>query len=368
MSLGGDGIAKLDGIVYFISGASPKDLVLAQITESKKNLKKGFVLSVIKPGPGRIQAPCPVYDRCGGCNWQHIDYSEQLVQKQLIVKEQLRNVITSETEILEISPSPQPLRYRNRIQLKYKNGSLGFFARKSHQIIDIDDCLICEEPLALEIPELKKRLVSGKESTVDKIEIKLVNADQQTKVETIIGTALQEAAGFSQVNRFQNEKLVSRVLQIVETSSAKEIYDLYAGSGNFTFPILSKIHGIKMISVELSELLVKEANKKIKDLNLGTQKIRYLLSDVDTFLTKAIMGNDSLVIIDPPRVGCSQVVIDKLAKQNCSKIIYISCNPSTLARDLQRLSQQGMWKVKSVQAFDMFPQTDHIETLVELTR
>ena len=110
MSLGGDGIAKLDGIVYFINGASPKDLVLVQITESKKNLKKGFVLKVIKPGPGRIQAPCPVYDRCGGCNWQHIDYSEQLVQKQLIVKEQLRNVITSETDILEISPSPQPLR------------------------------------------------------------------------------------------------------------------------------------------------------------------------------------------------------------------------------------------------------------------
>lgn len=368
MSLGGDGIAKLNGIVYFISGASPKDLVLAQITESKKNLKRGFVVKVIKAGPSRIQAPCPVYDRCGGCNWQHIDYSEQLTQKQLIIKEQLRSVINEQTKFLEISPSPQPMRYRNRIQLKFNNGSLGFFARKSHQIVDINDCLICEEPLANKISELKKQFVAGKETSLDKIEIKLVNTDHQIKVETVIGKALQEATGFSQVNRFQNEKMVARVLEIIEASTAKEVYDLYAGAGNFTFPILTKNQNLKLVSVEMSELLVQEAHQKIKSLNLSTQKIRYLLSDVDTFLTRTVMSDNSIVIIDPPRVGCAPTVIDKLAKQSCQKIIYISCNPSTLARDLQKLCQQSPWQVRTVQVFDMFPQTDHIETLVELTR
>ncbi|MGZ5279433.1 MAG: class I SAM-dependent RNA methyltransferase, partial [Pseudobdellovibrionaceae bacterium] len=261
-------------------------------------------------------------------------------------------------------PSPNQYRYRNRIQLKFDGKNLGFFARQSHDIVDIDDCPITEEKLAQEIPPLRKRLIGQKSRTVPKIELLL---KPNGTVETIFEDSPYEGVGFSQVNTGQNQNLTATVLEWMKDRSANTIYDLYAGAGNFSFPFLAQYPKSTIIGVELSEKSVDLAQNQIKTLNLSPNRMKFYLSDVELFLKRNILQADSLVLLDPPRAGCSENTLRSLALQKLQRIYYISCNPAALTRDLERLKEYGSWRPVRVQPFDMFPQTDHVETLVELT-
>lgn len=363
LSFGGDGIGRHQGLVYFVPFAAPGDHLLVQIIEKKKNFVRAEIIEIIEPGPSRIQAPCPVFGRCGGCTWQHITYEEQLRQKQQIIQDQLKKVMTSKTEMLEIVPSPDSFRYRNRIQLKYDGRNLGFFARQSHQVIDINDCPITEESVAHKIPLLKTDLASRKSKAIPKIEVLKTS---QEKVDVVFEDSPFEGVGFSQVNTRQNENLISSVQSWVKDLSFEVFYDLYAGAGNFTFPLLKAFPQAQFVAAELSEKSVSQAQSTIRTQNLSPHKIKFYLVDVELFLKRNTLIPQSVVLLDPPRGGCSENTIRSLAHQNVQRIFYISCNPSALARDLERLNTAKNWVPLRIQPFDMFPQTDHVETLVEL--
>lgn len=363
LTFGGDGLSRKDGLIYFVPLSAPGDEVKVQVTESKKNFSRAEISEMIQESPYRQKPPCPVFGKCGGCQWQHVNYDEQIRQKQTIVLEVLRSVIDEKTQVFELISSPENYRYRNRIQLKYDGKNLGFYGRKSHDIVDINDCLITEEALAQEIPRLRSSLKQKNSGALDKIEIFL---DKNGKIQTHFEENESDSLAFSQVNRLQNEILVKTVLQWMKEVPTEKIYDLYAGSGNFTFPLLQTFPKASFIAVELSSKAVQQAKESLIRENLSPHKLRYYLADVELFLKRQVLEKNSVVLLDPPRTGCSEKTIKYLASSHLQRIFYVSCNPSTLARDIQRMQLEKNWKVRRIQAFDMFPQTSHVETLVEL--
>lgn len=366
LSFGGDGISRKDGLVYFVPRTAPGDLVKARLVERKKSFARAEIVDILREGPSRIKAPCPYFGRCGGCTWQHVSYEEQLNQKQMIVLEQLAKSIDDKTEIGRIVPSPREFRYRNRIQLKFDGKNLGFFARQSHTIVDMDDCPITEEIVAHEIAPLKRKLLSKNEKAVAKIEVLRTS---EGKVEVAFEDSPYEGVGFSQVNALQNENLVRTVLAWAKPLKVSRVYDLYAGAGNFTFSLMEAHPQASFIAVELNDKSVSQAQSFLRNRNISPRKVRFFLSDVELYLKRNPVADDCLVLLDPPRGGCSENVVRSLAVQTkIQRILYISCNPAALARDLQRFQLFGGWSPVKVQPFDMFPQTDHVETLVELCR
>ncbi|KYG66632.1 RNA methyltransferase [Bdellovibrio bacteriovorus] len=365
LAVGGSGIARHDGMVIFVPLAAPDDEVLAEITLAKKNFAEARIVEVLKPGPSRRTPPCSYFlQGCGGCNWQHLTEDEQRRQKHQLVFETLKKFNPQvEFEYLPLKPSPRVLRYRNRIQPKAKGNRFGFFERHSHEILDIQDCLITEDALTTKFPEVRQWAVSKGANDLKKLEMYIAD-DESIRYGLI--TDEDDGVGFSQVNRFQNEDLLQTALSWAGDHEYSKVFDLYAGSGNFTFPLAKKYKSAHIYGVELNPKLVDKARTQIRD-----KKLTYFLSDVESYMRRAVIGTNDLVVLDPPRAGASEYIMRALAAARPRKIIYISCHPVSLARDLQWFFD---WTQKlglrahldRVQAFEMFPQTDHVETIAEL--
>ena len=362
LATGGAGVARHEGLVIFVQQSAPDDELLVEITLQKKNFAEARIVQVLKPGPARRSTPCPVADRCGGCNWQHIHESEQQKQKEQIVHDTLKKFLRdTDFSYLPIKPSPQSFRYRNRIQPKISNGRFGFYERESHRIVEISDCPITEDLLAREIPKVREWALNTRPE--GRLEMYLTT-ENEVRYGFVDGE--DDGIGFSQVNRFQNRELIQTVLDWAGQTSYKHIYDLYAGSGNFTFPLYNNFES-PITAVELSQKLVKRGQELTP-----TSQIQFVESDVEKWLKGSKIGPHDLVILDPPRAGCSEATMKSLAQNPPKKIIYISCHPVSLARDLKWLADwsvqlgQPALRLKRVQAFEMFPQTDHVETIAEL--
>jgi 23S rRNA (uracil1939-C5)-methyltransferase len=363
LAVGGDGLGRHEGMVVFVPFSVPGDEILVEITQQKSNLAFARILDFIAKSPERIEPPCPYYFECGGCNWQHVDPMAQLKYKQDLVGETLRKFLGFDTPVLPIIPSPRNWRYRNRIQLSAQGSRLGFKKRKSHDIIDIKDCLITEETLTTALENVRQSVKSPQQ----KIELYLTSQGQ-AKWEEI--EDLGEGVGFSQVNRFQNEDLIRTVLEWARPSS-KSILELYAGAGNFTWPLAQKFPESSITAVELSEKLVERALVHKKDF----PQVHYLASDVEKYVQKSFSNGlpkpPDLVFLDPPRQGTTAIVMESLAMVHPQQILYLSCHPVSLARDLSYFLKAAeraslKYRLSRVQPFEMFPQTDHVETLVEL--
>ncbi|QDK39495.1 class I SAM-dependent RNA methyltransferase [Bdellovibrio sp. NC01] len=364
LAIGGAGIARHDGLVIFVPQAAPEDELLVEFTNKKKNFAEAKIVEILKPGPSRRTPPCPVANVCGGCNWQHITEEEQRRQKESLVLETIKKFNpTLEFEYLPLKESPRVFRYRNRIQPKYHNGKFGFFARNSHDIVEITDCPITEEVLTAKFPEA--RAFAEAKKSKDLLRMEMYISDQE-EVRFGLITDEDDGIGFSQVNRFQNEDLLKTALEWAGDHQYEHVFDLYAGSGNFTFPLAAKYKNSGITAVELNPKLVERGRAQNKD-----KRLRYFLSDVESYMKRASVGKQDLVLLDPPRAGASEYIMRALAASQAKKIIYISCHPVSLARDLkwffewsQKLGHK--YQLAKVQAFEMFPQTDHVETIAEL--
>ena len=364
LAIGGAGIARHDGLVIFVPLAAPEDELLVEITTAKKNFAEAKIIDILKPGPSRRTPPCPVANVCGGCNWQHLSEEEQRTQKNALVLETLKKFNPDlNFEYLPLKPSPRTLRYRNRIQPKFHNGRFGFFARNSHDIVEIDDCLITEEVLTKKFSEVREWAEAKKSRDLQRLEM-YISENEEVRYGLI--TDEDDGIGFSQVNRFQNEDLLATSLEWAGDVQYPQVFDLYAGSGNFTFPLLQKYKSAQVTAVELNPKLVERGRAQSKD-----KRLRYFLSDVESYMRRAPIGQQDLVVLDPPRAGASEYIMRALAAAGPQKIIYISCHPVSLARDLkwffawsQKLGRK--YRLSRVQAFEMFPQTDHVETIAEL--
>lgn len=364
LAIGGAGVARHEGMVVFVPQAAPNEEVLAEVTLVKKNFVEAKLVEVLKPSPFRREPPCPVANVCGGCNWQHITEDEQRRQKEKLVLETIQKFNRGvEFEYLPIQESPRVLRYRNRIQPKFKHNRFGFFARNSHDIVEINDCPITESALTDKFGEVKEWLKEKNSKDLQRLEMYI---SEEGPVRYGLINEDDDGIGFSQVNRFQNEDLIHTALSWAGEEKYEQVFDLYAGSGNFTFPFAQKYPEAQITGVELNPKLVERAKSRIQG-----QRVKYFLSDVETYMRRASIGKQDLVLLDPPRAGASELIMRTLAAAQPKKIIYISCHPVSLARDLnwffawsQKLGTR--MKLTRVQAFEMFPQTDHVETIAEL--
>ena len=376
LAVGGRGVGRSGALVIFVPDVAPNETVEVEITLVKKNYAEARLVAVVTASPSRMEPPCPVAGVCGGCNWQHIAYHEQLLQKRELVRESLRKFsgfdVSSDALVQPVIASPRPLRYRNRIQLHHSGKEIGYFRRGSHALVAIEDCPIAESPIAAEIPRLRAELSNQPAGRIEVFVTEdeqvltrkpdLYESDEQDDLEGGMGFA------FSQVNTQQNRNLVSLVISTFVMKfldvTSPAIFDLYAGSGNFTFPLAKSFPKATITAVELNRDSVSRGEAKSSQTG---QSIRWAQSDVGSFLKSNPIPENSGVLIDPPRTGCTPDVVEALANSRLQFLVYVSCHPVTLSRDLKAFSNAG-FTLESVQPFDMFPQTDHVETLVILTR
>lgn len=362
LAVGGSGIGRIDyldkKLVIFIPKSAPEDFVRVRITHVEKNFLNGEIISILKASPFRRQAPCVYFNDCGGCSWQHIDEKNQILQKELILNDLIKKFLPEKAyELLPTVVSSNNFEYRNRIQLKQIGQKLGYFKSESHDLVDIQDCLIAERPLRDWLKTNKSKIRPS--DKLRKHELK-INADGAIEFYPI-GTA-SEGLSFSQVNRFVNTLLVNQVVELVKAKQPKSLTEFYAGSGNFTFPLAASSKDLQIDAIELNPELTQKAVDAVKLEKLHKQ-IRFYTTKSELFPLRNTISSD-LVLLDPPRQGCEKPLLLKISETKPKFLIYISCHPVSLARDLQVLNQNGYhFDMRHLQIFDMFPQTDHFETL-----
>lgn len=370
----GRGLGRTHGAVVFVPMSAVGDQLQIKIVKAKKNYYEGEIIKVLRPSVDRVEPKCQHYAHCGGCNLQHINQEGQLKAKETILLDalqslfikkikdpSLKNLIEREISVSPIRSNPQFWNYRNRIQPIFKNNKFHFARRNSNDLEPIEQCHIIEEPIQKFIEQKFHKLSEGR------TELRL---NEKLQVEAFAMMNEPEGYGFSQVNRFQNQELIDYVLN--HTIESSVIYDLYAGSGNFTFPLAKKFKKTRIVAVELSEKLYRLGVLRTNEWIDSEKTIEFKNIDVEKFLELSPLAKNSSVLLDPPRIGCSTKVMKALAASQLRQIIYISCNPSALARDLSIFydslpgDEANQWKIKNITPFEMFSHSDHLETIVQL--
>lgn len=358
---GGAGVGRLSDFVFFIPLTAPGDKVSAQITSIKKNYAEAELKKIHFASQNRVDAPCEVYGQCGGCQWQHVNYQTQLEQKQKTVEHALSRIAKENSFTLKkIIPSPLEFNYRNRAQIRTQGPRTGFYSRGSHNLIEINKCLLLEEPLNLEIQKIKSEIKNFADYKTSKKEVFISQKGEVVRSEN---QAHGQEFGFSQVNTKQNQILQNLVLELLGNPSAefKNILELFCGNGNFTLPLAK--NGWDVYAVDSSKSAIHQAR------SMATDKTFFSCADCSLELKKLILKNRTFdcVLLDPPRTGCDEALIKNLHKTGMKKLIYVSCNPATFARDWARIKAYSNLKLEFIQPLDMFPQTYHVELLAYAT-
>ena len=413
MAFGGNGVARVNGKVLFIPYTVTGDEVWVEVTEEKKRYSIGKLIGIAEPSPWRTPPPCPYFRNCGGCQWQHIDPSIHGEIKRTIFIEILKRLgKLDQLPSVDIVPSPQPYGYRVRVQLKIRKGTLGYYQEGSHRIVDITHCPIAHplvnriisilrdqrdhfpsmeeieinvspqegkgillfHPLSNERqyqvfskqllqdhPILKGVAISSKRKWLHLGDPSLTFTLSPLKGEKNILYRLSPGS-FSQVNLEQNEKLIQTVIELSSPVKSERVLDLYGGAGNFTLPLA--IRAGEVWGIEENRVAIKDA--KFNAERNGIKNARFIEGEVEEVLKDWNKGKPDQAILDPPRAGCKKIV-DLIAGLEPKKIIYVSCEPTTFARDLGLFIERG-YVVERLRLIDMFPQTYHMEVIGLLTR
>jgi 23S rRNA (uracil1939-C5)-methyltransferase len=413
LSYGPYGIGRHQGKAVMIPKTAPGDTVAARIVEAKERYSVGAIVRILKPSSLRQEPPCPYVGQCGGCPWQHVRYESQLVAKQKSVEDALQRIgKLQDFEIKPIIASPSIYRYRRRIRLQ-RDGSkrLGFFTSFSHHLIEIDSCLIADDKLNGLIEPLTRwsaelitdvdhlEVVTGDNpdeivvigqsagafnsrdnSTCERLlaENRLINGLivrspdwRRTWGEVAVSVIPEDGLCvrvdgdvFTQVNSLGNRQLVNELLAAADFNRDDRVLELYSGAGNFTHSIAKRVGDIVAVEGYRPAFDSGKHSAEAK----GMTNIHWICSPVPAALgsLKKQRQRFSKIVLDPPRTGAKGLERD-LAAFDAGKILYVSCNPTTLARDLAALTQQG-YSLRTVQPFDLFPHTFHVETIAELVR
>jgi|LakMenEpi03Aug12_release.lakeMendotaPanAssembly.Ray.scaffolds.fasta_scaffold07732_11 23S rRNA (uracil1939-C5)-methyltransferase len=338
VAFGGAGVARHEGRVFFVPFTAPGDTVRVKVTRTQKKFSEASLVSVVTPSADRAQPKCEYFTRCGGCSYQHIAYPQQLELKQRQVEQTLRRVGKfAEVPMRPIIPAPEPYAYRNRIRVHVMDGRAGFFAHRSHELIPITHCAIARDAVNDSLRDLRRTSVRDGDYT-------LFARDQNEFFEQT------------------NDEVAAALLALVEQTVRRDqslLLDAYAGAGFFAHrlaPLFTQVIGI-----EENEHAVARARGR------AAENERHLLGDVSMLLAEILTIHPmdrTTVILDPPATGIAPRVAELLAASRPSEILYVSCNPATLARDLGEL--RSTYRLESVTPLDMFPQTAEIEVLAVL--
>lgn len=405
---GGDGLARHEGRAIFVPFALPGERVEAEIVREKKEYAEAEIARIITPSPERREAPCPVFTVCGGCRLQQLPEERQLHYKVEAMREVLARIgKIASYDLLPPVPSPHPLHYRTRAQFKVERGELGYYRPKSHEIVSIDRCPLLIAPLNAAIEAMLRSLQRDR---LEEIELQAVSSgdflivlrgDQfpQDRAEHFYETARQELPlkgvvvgnrrdrhvfgenflietlrekrfriserAFSQVNPAVNRLLIETILGWSDPTSDDRILELYSGIGNFTLFLAERAGAVT--AVEGSRAAAEDARWNLKNARLTNVTLQ--ASSAEEGVRRALKEQKkySHIFLDPPREGAGRAVMRGIASLAPRKILYLSCDPATFARDTRILLDQG-YLLKRLQPFDMFPQTGHLELLGEMAR
>lgn len=405
----GDGVAQYEGRAVFLSGALPGERVLAEVTESGKTLR-GEVVQLLSPSPERRAPVCPIADRCGGCDWMHLQDDAQLVHKQEIVLSTLEHLGGIERGSFELLPtvrSPEAIGYRRRAVLHPAGSGLGFHGRHSHERVEAPRCPALTKPLADFPAQLAARL--GANTLKELEEVRLLECEGRVAVSLhfkaqlrprhreAIELALRDGVidgailhpgegkgqaelmgdpvldedgllhrpdGFAQANVPVNRRLVQSAVELLDGRSTDRVLELYAGNGNFTFRVAPNV--AQVTAVESASLSVALAQKAA--LKQGVTNVRLVQGDSEKIADGLVREGARFekLLVDPPRAGAPGVA-RWASGLLVERVIYIACDPTSLARDARELSVKG-FKPLALQVFDLFPQTHHVEALMAFTR
>lgn len=352
----GDGLGRQDQRVVFVPYTLPGDRVRIRITQRKKSYALATVIELLKPGEDRIDAPCHWFGSCGGCSWQHVPYLRQLEAKSSQLRETLTRIgMLDELPIEPIVPSKQIYGYRNRIQGEISHGQFHYKWPRSDQRIAVDRCDIAEDSINEYLQTDLTQALQGR------VEIAVV--DGEVTVAPVNDRNSTEL-GFRQVNTAVSEHLTARLLETVAQSECSRVMDLYCGRGHWTNQIGETHPDKHVVGVDSSEDNIRQARTQAGARHLAN--VTFHQATVERSLNKLVIG-DSLCIVDPPRAGLDTRVTDALVSDPCQELVYVSCHPATLARDLKQLTASA-YHIQTIVPLDMFPQTAHLETLVLLQR
>jgi tRNA/tmRNA/rRNA uracil-C5-methylase (TrmA/RlmC/RlmD family) len=354
VAFGGSGVARLpDQKIVFVPYTLVGERVRVRITKTKKGFCEGKLIEILEKSPSRIEPPCPYFGSCGGCQYQHATYEEQIRVKTKQLKDTLERIGAFQNlpEIVA-HPAPQPYGYRNKITVhRGMKGEIGFYSTDDRTIIDIQKCLIAEDAINSQLERLKKSNPRGERFTI---------TDRLERSST-------EAYSFQQVNAAVAQKLLDWVIQQMGDRKDAVLLDLYCGSGFFSIPLAAKFAEVR--GVDRDPHAIHSAI--VQGNQLKPNNTQFYASAIEDYIDVALdsaAGRQKVILVDPPREGLHPQVTARLVKETSMGMVYVSCNPSTLARDLKILCDKdtGLYKLENLALFDMFPQTSHMETVAVL--
>jgi len=383
LAFGGAGVARVDGMALFVEDALPGEEVIAEITKASKRFARGRTLKICVRSAERVNPPCRYYGQCGGCQLQHLQYDSQVEWKKRQVLELLKRIGgLSNYSLTGSVASPNPYGYRNTIRLHRISGSpvrYGYYCRDGRNLIAISRCLIALHAINEVLSDVKKHsdsmrrpaeliLHAGANGTVA---VCAARENAPDTVEVLCGVRFSvHPASFFQVNRAVATLLIEKMRSWTESSDCRgAFFDLYCGVG--VFSVLLERSFSRVIGIDHDARAI--AHARANSAPVDNRKFSFISGRVEDSLHKiynrhALPG--SMVLLDPPRAGVGQGVVNFLRESDrrVEKIIYVSCNPATLSRDLNRLCANGPWRLDQVAVFDMFPQTSHIEVCCSIVR
>lgn len=436
----GEGIAKIDNkYPIFIEGALKGEKVKVRIVKVNKNFAYGKLMEVLEASEERVDPPCAIYKRCGGCKLQHASYKAQLDFKWDRVKDCVSKIGKLDPSIVKYPLGMEnPWRYRNKVQLPIGliNGEvkIGFFAPRSHDIIDMESCLIQDEigdkvvkltrewiekfnirpynvdgeydekgivrhimirrgfttnevmvvlvtngeklPHKEEFVDLMVKNIPGIKSVIQNINAKKTNVILGLESKTLWGEdTISDYIGdfrfnisplsFFQVNPTQTEVLYGKALEYANLTGNEEVFDAYCGTGTITLFLsqkAKKVYGVEIIPQAIDNAWINAKENKVENVEFFVGESEVVIPDL---INKGVKAD--VVVVDPPRKGCDKKLLDAITNINAKKIVYVSCDPSTLGRDLAILEENG-YKTLEVQPVDMFPNTSHVENVAKLIK
>lgn len=417
LGINGEGVASWHGYTIFVDGGLPGETACVRLYERRKTFGRGKVVKLLTSSPHRVEPACPLFGKCGGCQLMHLAYDQQLKAKRQRVVDALERIgKIFGVEVLPCEPSPSPLAYRNKIQLPAApDATLGLYAYNTHDLVPIEKCFIhCafgekafqhirQTLKAVPLPGLRNVLIKtavhtgqilvvmvteGKCPTIDAFSHRLmalmpelrgvvqnINASSSNTIlsgdfhlvagqgyieERLCGLLFKVSpASFFQVNPAQAEKLYEKALEFLSLQGSEKALDAYCGVGTLSLILAKKAR--EVVGVECVPEAIADAKENAR-LNAITNAT-FTCAQAEEFISS--LDNIDAAVLNPPRKGCEASFLEKLSLLKPTRIVYISCDPATLARDLALLISKG-YRLEAVQPFDMFPQTAHVETIASL--
>jgi tRNA/tmRNA/rRNA uracil-C5-methylase (TrmA/RlmC/RlmD family) len=390
VAFGGSGIGRFQDLVVFVPFSVDGDQIEVEIVDVRRSYATGRICRILNPSVFRTEPNCLDYRRCGGCQYQHINYAHQLeIKKNQVIEAFQRIGKLSDPPVNTVISSSRYYAYRGKAEFHLNSlpgcsPVIGYKKASDNRIIPVPRCEIVDESINRSLELFRKKIehnfYSGRmggnrerkvtfwsETEKETVEQEVSAVRRKRVIRQVNGKILQvPVQGFFQANNYLVDLMVNHVVRACELSGGETVLDAYCGSGLFSLFLAP--HAQQLFGVDNDEEAIRCADYNLQ--NEGLSNAMFFAGDVNRILRKMFLKKKkiiNIVVLDPPRIGCGRDVLQDLQRLSPDRIIYISCNPSTQARDVLQLRNSG-YRLKELQPFDMFPQTKHIEVVGLLER